>query len=134
MPTGSQDPSIALPDKDQVTKVEQKWPSYTYLLWSSNGEVNLTAQTFEVKIVVRKAIPLMIANVIFVDGYPDQPTRSAWSKKALVSAAGDTKTAAERNSQSAATHYDAIRRRLKREDDYWRALAKLVSDTSSRRP
>ena len=82
----------------------EKWPSYTYLIWSSNGEVNLTSQTFEVKAVVRKVIPLMLVRLMSKDGYPDQPTRSAWAKKALITAANDIKIGLEQNSQAAATH------------------------------
>ena len=46
------DASNALPGQ-----VGYKWPSYSNLIWSRNGEVNLTNQTFEVKAIVRKAIP-----------------------------------------------------------------------------
>ena len=118
----------------QAEGAEHRWPSYTNLIWSSNGEVNLTSQTFEVKAVVRKAIPLILSNLIFVDGYPDQPTRSAWGKKALISAASDLKIALGRNSQGAAAHYDELRRRLKRQDDYWPHLSRLVRETRCSHP
>ena len=140
LPESDQDNQISRRDSRQpdISKVPsgqgredevERWPSFTNLIWSSNGEVNLTSQSFEVKIVVRKAILVIIANLISIDGYPDQPTRSAWAKKALMSAASDIKIALERNSQAAATHYDAIRRRVKRQDDYWPHLARLVRET-----
>ena len=71
---------------------------------------------------------------MFVDGYPDQPTRPAWGKKALISAAKKWKIALERNSQPVSDHYDTIRQRLKREDEYWHHLSRLVREICRAHP
>jgi hypothetical protein len=105
----------------------QEWPSFTSLVLSRSGDVNLTAQSHEVKATIRKGIPHMLGQLFFIHGYPDHPTRLAWAKKALIAAAGDLRSPSSlQASQTASNRYLTISKRFDEDEDYWRALARLV--------
>ena len=95
------------------------------LIYSASGDVNLTAQLHEIKVIVRKAITLMTANLIFIDGYPDSPTQAAWAQKVLISAANTFKLS-NANSQRVVARYDSIMLCLRQDLVYLSALSRLV--------
>jgi hypothetical protein len=54
----------------------QEWPSFTSLVLSRSGDVNLTTQSHEVKATVRKGIPHMLGQLFFIHCYPDHTNSS----------------------------------------------------------
>jgi hypothetical protein len=103
------------------------WECYTNLVRGPSGEINLTAQTHEVKIVVRLAIRAIMADLCFVDFYPSSTTRAAWHVKALTSAARTLQNgAAQKKNERVAHHYKMVRERLKTDEDYVPVLGKIV--------
>ena len=108
------------------------WECYTNLVRGPSGEVNLTAQTHEVKIVVRLAIRAIMANLCFVDFYPSSATRAAWHAKALTSAARTLQNGAtQKKNERVAHHYKMVRERLKTDEDYVPVLGKIVCRLTS---
>ena len=106
------------------------WPSYTHLIPGPSGKYGLTAQNHEVKCVVRKAIPLVLAKICFVNTFPSSDTQAAWSLQALASAARKIKRDVIRTSEDVAMRYDVIRDRLKRDEEYSPILRRLVRGSS----
>jgi hypothetical protein len=111
------------------------WPSYTQLIPGPSNRYGLTAQNHEVKSVVRKAIPLVLAKICFVNTFPSSDTQAAWSLQALVSAARKIKRDVAQTSEDVAMRYDVIRERLKGDEEYSPILCRLVRcSTYSVRP
>ena len=106
------------------------WPSYSQLIPGPSGRYNLTAQNHEVKSVVRKAIPLVLAKICFFDTFPSSDTQAAWSLQALASAARKIKRGVAQTSEDVARRYDVIRERLKRDEEYGPILIRLVRSSS----
>ena len=105
------------------------WPFYTQLIQGPSGKYGLTVQNHEVKSVVRKAIPLVLANICFVNTFPSSVTQAAWSLQSLVSAARKIKRDVAQSSEHVAMRYDAIKERLKNDEEYSPILSRLVRCT-----
>lgn len=113
-------------DRDRSSCVVS-WASHTTLVRGPGREINLTAQTHEVKAVVRLAIPAILTKVCFEDFYPSSTTRAAWHKKTLVAAARHLKrSAAEKINAGVARRYEAVQERLMGDEDYCPLLGRIV--------
>jgi hypothetical protein len=109
-------------DEPQVC-ARATWPSYTDLVLGHSGDYNLTAQTHEVRAVVRKALPFLLGKLSFVDFYPASTTRAAWHRVVLIAAASKLK---KKGSQAAAVRFASVQDRLRDDENYCPILGKLV--------
>jgi hypothetical protein len=105
---------------------QTSWPSYTSLTLIDKGEINLTAQGIEIKIVVWAGILQMLSTVVFVDLYPDHLTQLAWGRKILVKCASTFQHKYRKHSEMTAQHYATVKDRLRQDDDFSRHLTKVV--------
>ncbi|KAF8656337.1 hypothetical protein AX14_008070, partial [Amanita brunnescens Koide BX004] len=60
-----------------------RWPWYTNIITSSTREILLSLQTYELKLVIRKAISLIEGCVWFDHAFPTIDDRNTWNRSAL---------------------------------------------------
>lgn len=107
-----------------TSEMSPSWPSFTNLIVSAGGKVNLTLQNHEIKCVLRKTFPKANGFIIFVDAYPSQSECFTMIHSSLLKSAGEI--ADMGNNPHIAARYVTVRDRLKIDEKYWRALAKIV--------
>ena len=61
------------------------WPIYTNLVRGQRN-VTLNVQTWELKLIVRKAMDLVEERIRFQNAFPSLVTRTVWNRTALVEA------------------------------------------------
>ena len=105
------------------------WPSHTNLIQGPSGKYGLTVQNHEVKVVIRKAIPQVLFRIAFINFFPSSDTQEAWSRKALITSARSIAQQMAPSSNSVAMRYDAVKQRLKKDDEYAPILSRLVRRT-----
>ena len=115
-------PNHDTPPQDAATD----WPSYTTLFRGHSGEFKLTAQTHEVRAIVRLAIRSVLAKVCFLDFFPLSATRAAWHMKTLTAAAIRLRKTASQKNALVANRYEKLQERLRADEDYVPTLGKVV--------
>jgi hypothetical protein len=119
-----------MPSKQRAVQLVQAppaWASHTTLVRGPSGEYNLTAQSHEVKAIVRTALPSILARLCYLDFYPSSATRAAWHKRLLIAASVRLMARAAQTNQPVAARYGAVRERLQMDDNYSPILGRLVS-------
>lgn len=108
----------------QVTS-SRGWPSYTNLVMNSSGDVPLTQQDTEIKMVARRAINTVMAKLMFTNWFPTTTERLTWVRASLLEATAHLRDKLNRNAGSG-DRYEQIRQRLRNDERYWQALSRLV--------
>ena len=101
------------------------YPRFMTLVRVPGRDLSLSQQQFEVKLVVRKAMDLVVERLLFENGFPSLATRAIWNRRTLLLACSSLE-------QSAGTHapsrYQQLSQRIKTDAEYVKELSKLVSN------
>jgi hypothetical protein len=97
---------------------------FTTLVHVPGREVTLSHQHFEVKLVVRKAMGLVVGRLLFENGFPGLAVRAIWNRRCLINACTSIEQTIGSHAQE---RYRQLSQRLKTDAEYVKTLSKLVS-------
>ncbi|KAM6494023.1 hypothetical protein JOM56_010384 [Amanita muscaria] len=122
------DPPAAPPTTptSDVNNTNTRWPHYTELVYhntNSGRDLGLSHQHHEIKLVVRRAIDIIMEKVIFEDAFPSPAVRAVWIHKALIAA---TNLSGEMSSPEIRTRYDCIHSRILQEQQFVQELSTMI--------
>ena len=99
-------------------------PQFTALVRGPGQKLCLSDQHFEVKLVIRKAMDLIVDLLLFQNGFPSLATRAIWNRRTLILAC----SLIEQSTGSyARQRYQQLSQRMKADAEYVKELSKLVS-------
>lgn len=99
-------------------------PEFTNLVHVPGRELTLGHQHFEVKLVVRKAMDLVVERLLFGNGFPSLATRAIWNRRSLINACASIEQSVGSPAQG---RYYQLSQRIKNDAEYVKMLSKLVS-------
>jgi hypothetical protein len=99
-------------------------PEFTNLVHVPGRELTLGHQHFEVKLVVRKAMDLVVGRLLFGNGFPSLATRAIWNRRSLINACTSIEQSVGSHAQG---RYHLLSERIKNDAEYVQVLSKLVS-------
>lgn len=100
------------------------YPGFTSLVRIPGREVSLSHQHFEVKLVIRKAMDLVVGRLLFENGFPSLATRAIWNRRSLLNACSSIELSTGSHANG---RYHQLSQRLKTDAEYVKELSKLVS-------
>lgn len=99
------------------------WPQFTNIVHVPGRELSLGHQYFEVKLVVRKAMDLILERLLFNNGFPSLALRAIWSRRSFIDACSILETSVGSHAQ---LRYYQLLQRFKSDAPYVRELSRLV--------
>ncbi|KAM6501375.1 hypothetical protein JOM56_004389 [Amanita muscaria] len=101
------------------------WPVYTHLV-KGNRDLVLSVQSFELRLVVRKAMELVEERVRFQHAFPDFVLRSVWNQKALIKACTLIRDMSPM--VQAKDRYEILKERIRADLEYVAEISKSLLD------
>ncbi len=99
------------------------WPQFTNIVRVPGRELSLGNQYFEVRLVVRKAMDLILERLLFNNGFPSLALRATWSRRSFITACSIIESSVGSHAQ---LHYYQLLERFKSDAPYVQELSKLV--------
>jgi hypothetical protein len=99
-------------------------PNFTKLVNVPGRELLLGQQSFEVKLIVQKAMDLVVDRLLFENGFPSLATRAIWNRRSLMSACSSLEQSV---GSPARGRYRQLLQRIRNDAEYVKTLSKLVS-------
>lgn len=87
-------------------------------------ELCLGSQNYEIRLVIRQAMNLIVEFLLFRDGFPSLATRAIWNRRTLILACS---LIAKTTGSYARERYQQLEQRMKSDVDYVQEFSKLVS-------
>jgi len=99
-------------------------PDFTILVRVPGWELSLGHQHFEVKLIMRKAMDLVVERLLFENGFPSLARRATWNRQSLLDVCSSIE---QFTGSSAQGRYRQLSQRIKTDAEYVKELSKLVS-------
>ncbi|KAF8327511.1 hypothetical protein F5887DRAFT_924746 [Amanita rubescens] len=101
-----------------------RWPSYTDLVKSAKSkELSLSAQSYELRLVIRKAMHIIEGRVRFHNSFPDIGERSKWNRSCLQKAAQNVRQWSQGDVK---IRYSKFYERFASDDEYVNEMSTLL--------
>ncbi|KIL59900.1 hypothetical protein M378DRAFT_180660 [Amanita muscaria Koide BX008] len=101
------------------------WPAYTNLL-RGQRDVALNVQSYELKLIVRRAMDLVEERIRFQNAFPTLVTRTVWNRSALVEACALLGTTA--HIARMRERYEIFKERMRVDSEYIGEISKALLD------